>query len=450
MAGPDCSCAVRPRLAVLLGVTLGSAALALASPVPAPAQPPEPVVAGQHDGPAPPEPDPAGGPRAEPVTATGQTTEPPSGCTDLERAAAGDLQAWQRLLRRGPEAARQELRQAIQQAERMLARLRALQAQLEGTARRLSGLVLPSWRAHAERRPPEPVPWYEDKLAEAEGRMAAGDHLGAMHLLEALLVLGPPRQARQRALELRALARERYLRAEVIAADLQVARTLLAPGEPIRLLLELKSHCAEPLRLHGGRGMGSWNGALEVEVLLADPSGSIRRYRVVRALAIQVPETLAEGKPWRTDLVVPLEPDRAPPGVFRRITVRGSLRPEALARGPERLYGSLPLFPVVLRVAEQAHHGLSGSALAAVRAALGELRAAREPAARQAAAERLFYAAVLAPPAERDRVGAALLAALRDPDDPAGPVALTALRVLYDRPELMDREQWLRAAARER
>jgi hypothetical protein len=353
---------------------------------------------------------------------------------DAVRAGMGDLSAWRRLVERG--------REAMGEIERQLGRLEAGVARL----RRLRGEIAPERAAQTQRD--LRVPWYDNALSEAERRMAAGDHLGALKLIDAVLVLYPPKAARRRATELHLEARGLYIRQAIVRAELSPAKTLIGPNEPVRLILKLDSQASDPLVLRDEDGL-TWPGQVEVEVLVASPSGDIFRHKTVKLLAVEVPEVLFKGKPWRTTIVLPLPGDDFGPDAFRRVSVRGSLHPEEIKRGDEVINGFLPLFRVPVAMAEQATHGLASSPLAELTLALKLRRDAGDPEAAERAERRVFFAAVLADRSHHNTIARLLFAAVRDEEDPAGAIAVTTLRVLADRPDLRDREDWLRLANRD-
>jgi hypothetical protein len=355
--------------------------------------------------------------------------------------AAAREDAAEKLLALG-EAALPALEAELGRAGAALERIRALIAVIRPGLAPASG-----GRAAARDRPraPDPPPgerWYEAKFREAARRVELGDHLGAVKLLDAILVLEPDCPIRERIQQLRVRAKELQVRATLVEARLVPKRVLLAPGDPVELSLELKNVSAESLDLAGGaEGEGEIFGALEVETVDATPRGERSRVSEPQRLAASIPARLSASETWRTPLT--LRPGRPlPPGVFRRLRISGSIRSRTLVRADEHVDRFLPLFAVDVFVVDPARHALAAEPRRCVAAEVERLREAKEPAEAAAAAERLFFASMLAPAEDREAVIAALGATLEREGDAAAPAAMMTLAVLLDGPLDPDRAAW--------
>ena len=345
----------------------------------------------------------------------GERDKAAAGLLRLGRAALGPLEA---------EAAREEARAA---------RARALIATIDPAADARRG----------ER-------WYEDRFREAARRLERGDPLGAVKLLDALLVVDPDLPIRDRITALRLRAKELELRSSVIEARLVPKRVLVAPGEAVEVAIEVKNISSSPLELAlPDAPAGDIFGALEVETLEATADGGRTRRRELQKIDKPIVAHLQPGEVWRTVLRVnderALGPDGKPatpaPGVYRRITISGSIRSQVLVRRDEKFDRFLPLFPVEVHVVDRALHALAADPRRALDEAIEGLRKTTDEAEARALGERLFFAALLVPATGRERAIEALGATLASDLDNAAPAALGALAVLADRP-LGDRQAW--------
>jgi len=347
----------------------------------------------------------------------------------------------------GPEAV-PALEEELLRGEAGQARLRALLAELKPGARgadprpgaRQSGMGL------KDRAPPpaaEPRErWWEEKFKDAVRRIERGDHLAAVRILDAILTLEPDCPIRDRVRQLRIRAKELQIRVTMLEARVVAKRVLLTPGEAVELQLELKNVSGEPLVLAPPDAtQGELFGALEIETYDATALGERTRARETQRITSAIPARLEPSETWRAPLS--LKPQRPPrPGIFRRVRISGSIRSQTLEKREERHDRFLPLFPVELFFVEEARHGFAAEPLRTLAEALQALREAKDGRAAAAEAERLFFAAMIAPEEERERVIALLAGALEREGDPAAHAAMTTLSVLTDRPLDMDREAW--------
>jgi hypothetical protein len=286
--------------------------------------------------------------------------------------------------------------------------------------------------------------WYETKFREAARRIERGDPLGAWKILDAILTIEPDCPIRDRIQALRVRARALGVRAAILDARLVPKRVLLAPGEPIEISVEAKNVSGQPLDFAFEAREGEVYGAVEIDVFSAAPGGARTRRREIRQVCGRAAARLEPGESWRTRLdIEALEP--APPNVFRRVRVSGSIRPAFLARGEERVNSAVPLFPVDVIVVDRAHQALAADPLGAAREALRALREAPEGRAAQAAAERLFLAALIAATTAREAAIDLLAPAVMDGEDTAGEAATDALAALAERePDRRALKEWLR------
>lgn len=321
--------------------------------------------------------------------------------------------------------------------------LPTIRAELEATgalSHRLRALEI-ELDPRAKPRPEER--WYEAKLREAALRIDRGDHLGAWKILDAILVLEPDCPVRDRIHDLRRRSRELYLRANIVAARIVPKKVLVAPGEPIELTLEVKNVSGHPLDIAFSAADNDLAAALDVELFRATERGDRVRLREMRTLHFEGAKRLGPNDAWTTAVTLP-PLDKAPREVFRRLTISGSLRPNALARGEESFFGAiLPVFPVDVVVVDPAFRSIAADPAAALRETLAALRAPN--ASEQVALEeRLFFAALIGATTARDPTVDALALALGD-GDPAADAAIRALAVLADLPaEKAALIEWLR------
>lgn len=315
-------------------------------------------------------------------------------------------------------------------ATELAGRLRALAIEIDPTAR-------PEPLVSGER-------WYEAKLREASLRMRRGDHLAAWKLLDAILVVEPDCPIRDRIQAMKLRARELYVRASVLAGRIVPKKVLVAPGEKIELAIEAKNVSEQPLELSFDAERGEVFGAVEVEIYRATRHGDTMRSREKRNVQAAAAARLAPGETWRTPLVLP-PLERAHREIFRRVTISGALRPAVLRRGDDQYNAPIPLFPVDVVVVDPEFHALAADPVASVRKALADVRGARDGRAHEAAAERLFFAAMIGGSTARDATIDAVAGAIEREDDLALEPALAALSGLADR--RLDRLaalEWLR------
>lgn len=284
--------------------------------------------------------------------------------------------------------------------------------------------------------------WYEAKFREAARRVERGDHLAAVKLCDAILIVEPDCPIRDRIQALKIRAKELHLRISVIEARLIPKRVLVAPGEPIEVALEVKNVSNEPLELAPPDvPEGDVFGALELETFEANANGERMRSHEIQKIQTTVAARLGPGETWKTLLSLgPARPIGT--GVLRRVTISGSIRSKVLVKKDERFDRFLPLFPVEVFVADRTRHALAAEPRRALQEAIVALRATHDEKDAHAQAERIFFAALLAPQAAREATIQDLGATLDAPDDPAAPAAIAALAALADRPLEYDRALW--------
>jgi hypothetical protein len=331
--------------------------------------------------------------------------------------------------------------------------LEAELAHEDARAARVRALIVAIQPSAEPARPGER--WYETSFREAARRVERGDHLGAVKLLDALLVIDPELPIRDRILALRIRAKELEVRASVIEARLVPKRVLLAPGEPIEVEIQVKNVSTAPLELAlPDAPKGDIFGAIEVETLEATPGGERTRRRELQKIDKAIQGRLAPGEIWRTTLTI--HDDRAAaldaetgrplparPELYRRITLSGSIRSQVLIRRDEKFDRFLPLFPIEIHVVDRAWHALAADARGAIAESIETLRRTHDEAEARRASERLFFAALLAPASAREQAIDALGATLANDRDPAAPAAMGALSVLADQPFDLDRLAWI-------
>ena len=361
-------------------------------------------------------------------TATLHTVTTTASVAELVHAAvAGDLEAMAAVRKLGTKA-KAELVKQQRIAYLALARTRALLAELAST--------------HTP--PPEsktPPPWIAAKIAEAERRIAAENHLGAIHVLEALAVLEPTGAWRRRLQTLKIKAEELYVRKHVLAARLVVGKTIMGPDDPLNLELELSSQATDKLELSSQKTATNWAGFLEFDVYRADPDGDIHHTRSRHNIRVPVPPKLNPKQTWRTSL--PLKDISHPPRAVTRIRIRGTLIPDGLRLGDDTYSRFVPLFSVTVTAAPHSRHALAVAPAKEVEASILWLRSTKNVQEHAQATTRLFYASLFVCEPERDHAIGLLLGTLKDKADPAGPAAITALRGLLERPDLTTRDAWL-------
>ncbi len=302
-------------------------------------------------------------------------------------------------------------------------------------------------------------PWYEAKHRDAAARLQRGDALGALKIIEAILVLEPDCPIRDRLVALKVRAEERVFRTSVLHTRLVPKARVFAPGEELLLSVVVENRADGTVELAVDPDVSEIFGALEVEVVDVAPDGEQARLRETRRIRGAPDVRIEPGERWELEIALPPPAPGARVDVFRRITVSGRLRPFTVVAGERSFERFLPLLPVEVYVLDGPHARLAADPLLALRRtlrdlALGDLAGPADLAAARALERRLFAAALLlAAPADRERAVALLLVALAADGTGRGALGhavMPALAAATGEPFHRDRARWLAWGERRR
>lgn len=345
----------------------------------------------------------------------------------LRRAPPGDErgQVVAELARRGEEA-HPALEEALAQEELLIDTLRDL-------LRRAPPTPEPAGRARQ-------LPWIDEVYGLALDRFHAGDHYGALRLIDAALVLAPDAARAPELHRLRRQASEEALRASVLAADLVLGAEVLVPNASLSARIELHNRSELPIVLRGDASFGVVT--IDYEELLADATRT--RIRTQRAVALPGGELeLAPGERRTLPVSLPSPHRELGPGAVGRYRLGGRLRPGTMLVGDTSYQSFIPLLPRLVLAVLPADRPLADDPAARLAEAIGAasqgpLSERREPA------RRAFVAAVLLAQRDREAALVAVASALHAAEGPLSEALCAALGRITGEPFSFTREEWLR------
>lgn len=330
------------------------------------------------------------------------------------------------LTRRGP-AAREALTEAIDREEQLLELLRDL---------REPPPAAPA-AAHVAA-----APWVEGKYRLARDRFLAGDHYGALRLIDAIFVVEPNTALTPKLRRLQRRARDEALRASVILAEIVPAQPVVTPDRRLEVVIALENRGDLPIVLRTDDATQPV-GLLSVDFEELLPDGA--RTRVRSQLPVRLPQAelaVAPGARVTLPLVIPASHRDLRPGAVGRYRLGGRLRPTRLVVGGLGYGASLPLLPVQVLVVASEDASLAEAPDRSFAEALAEATAA-PLAARRGPAQRAFVAALLWGAQAREAALTAVAEGLKEARGPLSDSLCAAMARLTGEPLSFSRGEWL-------
>ncbi len=331
------------------------------------------------------------------------------------------------------ERARPALREALAREEVLIDLVRDLLARVGGGAQ-----ADEPTKAARERR----AAWVLEPYRLALDRFTAGDHYGALRLIDAILAIEPDTHLQPELRRLRRRAQDEALRASVLSAELRLGAEVLTPGQRLNGRVELHNRSEQPIVLRMQERPGAF-GLITIDFEELLPGGARTRIRTQRA--VELPRgalTLQPGERHTLRVDLPSPHEQLQPGTVGRYRLGGRLRAGTMLVGDTPYSVFLPLLPREVLAVPGEDRPLTRAPAArfdeAVAAASqGTLAERREPA-RQA-----FVAALLMAHRERQEALAAVAQALGEAEGPLSDALCAALARITGEPLNFTREEWL-------
>jgi hypothetical protein len=297
-----------------------------------------------------------------------------------------------------------------------------------------------------EHKHPVLAPWVESKYRLALDRYLAGDDLGALVLVDAILTIEPATALRSRLERLRHEVREHLVAETVLSVAIVPADPFLTPGKPLRAKLVLKNKTQEVVTLRSMAGSPLGQVTLDYEELQPDGTRVLRRTnRAVRGAEQGI--ALDPRASLEIELDVPSVHASKTRGVVGRYRLSGLLRPYTLLAGEEPLPYFLPLELVEVIVIDDEDRAAATKPEETFARALKDARAARDARSEEGlerATRTGFVAALVWASADRDAATAAIVKALETPSEAVLERMLTsALARAVGEPGSYTRDEWL-------
>lgn len=294
-------------------------------------------------------------------------------------------------------------------------------------------------------------PWVKAHYRRAFDLYLDGDLLGAIRIVDALLVLEPESQMHPDLHRLRQSARERLVREHAVAVDVRLPSDGIPEDGPATVVIELRNTSEEVVEIrHGSDPDADLFGVLNVDYEELAPNGSRRRHHRTHPVPSQGTVRLDPRETMSITLEIGEAHRRRDAEVFVRYRVSGRLRPHTLLRGDESLPYFLPIFPRSLPLpspryapADQ-HAALDTLRTVIVELAAGEKTAPSQLEPRRELALRAFHAALMCPGADKEEVLGLLIAGVGETNGSPQAVLLSTLTHVSGQSRVLNAEDWTR------